>query len=244
QVLNDDFRAHQIVLLGEAPHGVPANTFLQAELFIYLNKHLGTKILLIEFGSSDAYLLNKYLKTGESKYFEKSYYGYKKFSEAKNAMIKLFNYNKSLSKDGKLKIVGLDFEREPSLTATVYYFLEGFQDLPEIEDLKQKVKIRYDTIKTDNPKPFLKFLRKEIPKYEHLLNQSPDWSQIKELIYFKSSYEDFWSRDKFMIQRFLKLPMEEKYLGSFGTMHTRLNERKVFAGLLQKNKNYKDKILV
>ncbi|HNP17500.1 MAG TPA: erythromycin esterase family protein [Fulvivirga sp.] len=231
--LNQDFKNHKLVLLGEAPHIMPANTFFQSEFLIYLNKNFGTRNLLIEFGSSDAYLLNKYLQTGDSKYYDKSYYGMQHFMEAKAAYTKLYRYNLSLQQQNKIHVYGLDFEREPSLTAAVYYFLKENDTIPEMEELTKRVKARLDTVGYDYPDPLVKFLEQELPKYSKWLSKSPDWDTINELLQFKSSYSNFYERDKFMNERFLKLPKNERYLGSFGTMHTQLDRSDVFAGLLK-----------
>jgi hypothetical protein len=245
-VINEDFKNKKIILLGEAPHNMPANTFLQVEFLIYLNKSLGTKVLLIEFGGSEAYLLNKYLQTGDLKYYSKSYYGIKRALEAKLSIQKLYEYNKLLHENEKIKIVGLDFEREPALSFTIQYFLDQLDTVAQLSELKERVKMRCDTVAVgyDSTEPFLVFMRNEIPKYHQWLRQAPDWLQIEDLINSKSSFANFSLRDKDMANRFSKLSKDERFLGSFGTMHTRLDEPSLLAGLIQKMDGHKDDVLI
>lgn len=118
-VLRDDFEKHQILLIGEAPHIMPANTYLQTELLIYLNSNFDLKHALIEWGNAEAFLINKFLETGDSAFFNKSFYDFTKFLEAQDAFQKLYEYNQNLEDEKKIKFTGLDFEREPALTSSI-----------------------------------------------------------------------------------------------------------------------------
>ena len=105
--------------------------------------------------------------------------------------------------------------------------------------------MRMDTIGLSiNPESFLSYLRAEIPKYAEVLSTSQDWEVIKDIIYFNSSYEKFNLRDQFMIERFLKLPNDQRYLGFFGTNHTRLDQPKKLAGLIISQKAFENNVLV
>jgi len=230
QSFEEDLKSHSLILIGEGPHGMPANTYLQTELLIHLNKKYGTRFSLIELGSAEAYLINKYLKTGDKKYFDKTLN--RNFAEAHEAIEKLYDYNKLIPDSLKIEFFGVDFERDPALTASVYYFLSGFNN-PKLESLTETVKSRLDTIGfVMEPTSFLKYLKNELAKYAAILEQSGEWNQIEAIINNKSSYADFRLRDKRMLENFLRLKAGERFLGFFGTGHTQLDSKKAFANMV------------
>ncbi|MGB3466198.1 MAG: hypothetical protein WBA74_13050 [Cyclobacteriaceae bacterium] len=232
QTFDDDLRTHSLILVGEGPHIMPVNTYLQTDLLIHLNARYGTRYAIIEWGLAEAYLLNKYMKTGDPKYYNKTFEGSRNFKEAREAIEKLYHYNKSVPDSAKVKFVGVDFERDPALTSSIHFFLSEFED-PVLNSLKEDVKARFDTINfVMEPTDLLAYVRKELPKYANIFSQSEDWKQIKDIVDNESSYAAYELRDQRMVAHFLKLPPNERYLGFFGTGHIQLDYKKAFAAML------------
>jgi hypothetical protein len=74
ELFNEDIEEKKIIIIGEM-HYMEANYTLQPDLLIHLNKHFGLRHLLIEFGRAEAYLYNRYLKTGDLAYLDKTFSG-------------------------------------------------------------------------------------------------------------------------------------------------------------------------
>jgi hypothetical protein len=237
----DRIAQSKLILIGEAPHRMPANYLLQSKFAIYLNKKIGIKYILIEHGQSEAYMLNKYLKFGNAELLDKTYLKLLGLKEGLDAINDIYEYNNGSNKIG---YYGVDFEREPALTSSILFFLEDFRDNSLVKPFIEKIQIRYDTIGKDlDPKNFIYFLRQEMSKYESLFAKSEDWDTIKEIIFNDNFYTNFYERDKYMVKKINKLYIDYGCLfGSFGTMHTQKDVKNVLAGLLI-NKFGKDNVL-
>ncbi len=207
-----------LLLLGET-HGMADNARLQSKFYNYLNAEKGVNNILIEWGRAEAYLINEYLRTGDENFLKWTSFGYF------NWEVELASWNfirENCSKN--TKVYGVDFEREPALTASVYLLLD------KSSNLKEQLNARLDTLKfSSNTNEFKQWLFENIP--DEYKNEA-----IMEILSNESSKSDFYGRDEKMVNYFnsIKKP-DEKYFGRFGTMHTQLDNPQVFAGMLSIN---------
>lgn len=244
-LLNQDIEDKKIIMLGEE-HYMAANTILQADLFIHLNKQFGVRHLLIEFGRAEAYLYNQYLQTGDEWYINHTNPGFNKSEEFLSSWKKLYDYNSRLDSSKKLVVHGLDFEREPGLSASLYKLLSAYESTPQIKRLINSIKIRLDTIGIERRnKEYVYSLRESINALSLLEDENK--KIIDEII-----NNDFFlfisvgpERDMYMTQNFLALDTtDEVYLGQFGFTHTMLDHEKMLTGYLNSLEKYNNKILV
>ncbi|AHM62798.1 hypothetical protein D770_22765 [Flammeovirgaceae bacterium 311] len=242
-VLNQDIEDKKIILLGEH-HYMAANTPLQTDLFIHLNKQVGVRHLLIEFGRAEAYLYNQYLQTGDEKYLNKTFAGFSRYKEFFPGWRKLYAYNAGLDSGKKMVVHGLDIEREPGLSASMYALLSAYENNPSVSSLRDAIKLRLDTIGIErDTKEYTFYLREKIAALS-----LPDGENKKSIDYIlgnNSFFSNFMQRDKYMEQTFLELDTtDEVYLGQFGFGHTQMNNGEYLAGLLSKHEKYQNKILI
>lgn len=242
-LLNQDVKNKKIILVGEMHYMAP-NSIIQADLLIHLNKHFGVRHLLIEFGRAEAYLYNQYLHTGDEWYLDHTFHGFSRFKEFYASMKRLYSYNSELDKNKKLVVHGLDFEREPGLSASLYKLLSGDSHNSQIQSLRDSIYIRLDTIGIErDTKEYIYYLRSKIG------NASLPGGKNKKLIEGILGNESFVSsmekRDSLMAESFIALDTtNEVYLGQFGFAHTMLNSANGLAVILNDLKEYHDKILV
>jgi hypothetical protein len=108
-------KKNEIFLAGET-HGIKENYTLRLNLLMFLNQNAGVKYYLAEMGYSSSFYLNKYLDTGDEKYLllvENSIAGSYDYSlEDLNFWKSLYRYNRSLKKENRIKIIGLDLEHQ------------------------------------------------------------------------------------------------------------------------------------
>ena len=205
-----------LFLLGET-HGLAANAELQSMFYSYLNKEKGVDNILIEWGRGEAFLINEYIRTGDKNYLRWTTFGY-------------FNWKKEMDSwefirkkcSENTRVYGVDFEREPSFTAAIYFLIDSTQIT-----LKKALKARLDTLKYSSDTHYMtKWVRDNIRM--DIINLG-----INNMLSNKSSQAKFYERDGHMVKYFKSIyKPNEKYFGRFGTMHTQLNNRKVFAGMM------------
>ena len=247
-LLNSDVKGKKIIMIGEFHHWA-ANSIVQTELFRHLNKHFGVRHLLIEFGGAEAYLFNQYLETGDDWYLNHTFsgYGYLENEEFFSSWKRLYEYNLGLDNSKKLIVHGLDFEREPGLSASLYKLLSAYKNNPQISGFATSIKIRLDTIGIKrNTKEFIYYLRERVSALP--IPNDENKKLIEDIIgndLFFSGSSVGPERDKQMAQKFLALDTsEEVYLGQFGFVHTMLDQRNMLTGYLNSLDKYHDKILV
>ena len=220
------------------------NSAIQTELLIYLNKQFGIRHLLIEFGRAEAYLYNQYLKTGEAWYINHTFQGYSGYVEFLSAWKELYNYNLRLDNSKKLEVHGLDFEREPSISASLYKLLSGYSTDPQIKGLRDSIKARLDTIGVErDAKEYIYHLRSRIST-----PSLPDGEKkqiINDILYNQSFLSSMEKRDSLMAEAFMALDTtNEAYFGQFGFAHTMLSSKNTLAAVLNNSEEYRNKIFV
>lgn len=241
-VLNQDIEGKKVIMIGEN-HRMGASAIIQADLFMHLNKRFGVRHLLIEFGRAEAYLYNQYLQTGDEWYLNHTFHGYKRYKESFSGWKKLYDYNSGLDASKKLVVHGLDVEREPGLSATMYKLLSVYEDNPQIKGLINSVKIRLDTIGiVRKPQDFVDYLTDRILAVS--LPEDENKKIIDEILYTNPFLSNFSDRDKCMAETFMQLDStNEVFLGQFGFAHAMLDNKRYLAGILNSHEKYHNKVL-
>ena len=87
-----------------------SNNKIQYKMFKYLHQNAGVNTMMLEFGFSRGYIIDKWVQTGDSMYYEilKLY----SFSIDIPMFEKLRNYRKNLEEADSFRIVGIDLDRE------------------------------------------------------------------------------------------------------------------------------------
>ncbi|WP_341292614.1 hypothetical protein [Catalinimonas locisalis] len=243
-LFNEDIQDKKIIMFGEM-HYLEANYIMQAELLMYLNKNFGVRHLLIEFGRAEAYLYNQYLQTGDEWYLGFTSPGFSNYEEFYLNMKKLYDYNLGLDSHKKLQVHGLDLEREPGVSATLYSLLSNYSDHPQLAAFRDSVKTRLDTIGVERDiKTYIYALRASISRLP--LPDDKNKEVIDKILANNSFISGMEKRDRLMAQTFMELDTtNEVYLGQFGFGHTMLNSRSGgLANILNSLEAYQDKILV
>lgn len=170
KLLNSDINSHDIFLCGES-HAVSENYAIQFELLKYLNQNAKVKYILVEFGTSHAGMINKYLTTGNELFLKKllsaAKYSFSYTNEQYEFWRNVYKYNKTLPNDSKLVVIGIDIENDPT---SVMWYLSSL--IP----------------KKDTPKE-LSYYVKEIKRYNNFFSKMDRKKalnyMIKENIIFK-----------------------------------------------------------
>jgi hypothetical protein len=242
ELFNEDIEEKKIIMIGEM-HYMEANYTLQPDLLIHLNKHFGIRHLLIEFGRAEAYLYNRYLKTGDLSYLDKTFSGFNHFEKFFAGMERLYKYNAGLDLNKKIVVHGLDFEREPGLSTSLNELLSIYPTNPQIGNLLDSLKTRLDTIGVErDTKDYIQFLRARISALS--LAEDENRKTINDILNNNAFASSLWERDRHMAETFIALDTtDEAYLAQFGLAHAMLNTQEGLAVRLNKLDNYHSKIL-
>lgn len=241
-ILDNNLKNKQVFFLGEI-HGIENNEKIDFELLKYLQKKVGIKYYLGEMGYSSAYFINQYLTTGNEKYLNSLFdefagtVGWTK--EGYNFWQSLYEYNKQLPNDKKIKVVGIDLEHQYKLG------IIHMNDILPKKPIPQSVNSIINKLKSINrdrnfePKiinGFLQRLKKDMNEkplvYKRYLGNSFfDFQQISQNIindFEFSKIEGDWYkssnlRDKLIFENFSKIlsqvPKGSKFYGMWGRPH-------------------------
>lgn len=115
-LLREDLENKKVILAGEI-HGFDKDKILNIKMVRYLQKEIGLKYYLAEMGYSNAYFINKYLKTGDEDILQQAFSHVKGTAghneDNYNFYKQLYEFNKDLDDDDKIKIIGIDIEHNP-----------------------------------------------------------------------------------------------------------------------------------
>ncbi len=242
-LLNQGIEGKKLIMLGEM-HYMAANSTIQTGLWIYLNQRFGVRHLLIEFGQAEAYLYNQYLQTGDEWYINHTFQGFSGYVEFISAWRKLYEYNLGLDSSKKLVVNGLDLERDPGLSATMYKLLSPYQADPEINNLRDSIKARLDTIGVErDTKEYIYHLRSRVSTLP--LPDDENKQIINDILNNQSFVSSMEKRDSLMAESFLALDTaDEVYFGQFGFAHAMLSSRNGLAAILNNSEEYRNQVLV
>lgn len=100
---------NKVFFTGENHQFRYTNMMLELKMLKYLHEKAGVRYLMLEFGYSRAFLLEKYIQTGDTVSFNiLKNYSYAVYTDFYK---RLYEFNKTLDSANKIHIIGLDAER-------------------------------------------------------------------------------------------------------------------------------------
>lgn len=240
---------YQVFLIGET-HGVASNPKLLMEMLPYLHEKANVRNLIIEFGYTDAYLINYYLATGDSFYLKSLFYY--RYKEYRDFWRELYNFNQSLPKEKRVTVVGIDFEYSRPLAFVLNSLITRGKKIPkEILPAITDIMIMDDSLSEVGKRKFLLRLRKDVYAkqaiYEGYFGNG--FPILKQIIDNNSFYASFYKRDKEMQNNLLKYHKElnGNYLGLLGMFHVNASKDQRYEFAYQLNHDiyspFKGKVL-
>lgn len=240
---------YQVFLIGET-HGVSSNPKLVMELLPYLHEKANVRNLVIEFGYTDAYLINYYLATGDSFYLKPLFYY--RYKEYRDFWRELYRFNQRLSPEKRITVVGIDFEYSRPLAFMLNYLIIRGKKIPdEILPAITNIMLMDDSLSEVGKRKFLLRLRKDVYDKQAIYQTyfEEGFPILKSIIDNNSFYASFEKRDKEMQNNFLKYHKELKgnYLGIMGMFHVNASKEQKYEFAYQLNKDifspFKGKVL-
>ena len=223
---------YEVFLIGEH-HNVSVNPKLLEKIFKHLYFNANARYLLIEYGSAEAYLYNRYLETGDTTYLADTW-NYQ-FIEYREMWHNLYEFNKVIPKKDKIEVIGVDFEWKQSLLRMIIDLDTNNEENDLVNEFRKEVLDLYETEKKFN-------LKKWILSKRHLINRNleefksyygkKNYNILVKAINNNAFYEDFQKRDKEMYNNFHRLYPQfkkGKFVGMFGNVHTDKSIPKSFA---------------
>jgi hypothetical protein len=151
---DDYLEEKKVFLIGENHQYRHSNSKLQLKMLKYLNTYAGVNNWVMEFGFSRAFLINNYINNVEDSVFIEQLERYS-YSEYMDLYKNVREYNLSLPEESRIKVHGLDVERNLKLPVSLLVSLLPEKQTPKeiivnIEALKGLAK--YYDIKQDESK--------------------------------------------------------------------------------------------
>ncbi len=166
-----------------------SNYLIQFKFAKYLHRKVGMNKILLEFGSGTGWLINKYIQTGDSLYFEEL----KKFFSTENLSLydDLYHFNKE-HQDNQITCHGIDLERFPQISIAALNFM-----LPDKYPDNDSLSVSIETLRA---------IYSVADEYSNSDFYSDDPYRMSEIEIFQSF--DLWIRDYERLKNRYK-----KYLG-------------------------------
>ena len=239
--LDSRLKSNNVFLCGEG-HATAKNQEIQLYLLKYFNQKGNVRYLLTEEGYGSAYLINKYLRTGDKAYLEivfsqlKGTFGWNK--ESYNFLLELFKYNNQLPEDKKITVLGADIEHQ---TRTGYIALNELLPKEKAPDsISKNIEYLRNNCKNDNlekssfatelskdvdinVKDYKAYLKDNFFDFEFIVNNISN----RDKCYNKEGM-DWMFREDCIRKNFEKIYShfpKGKYFGQWGSDHTYLSDR-------------------
>lgn len=229
-------KTHQLFLMGET-HGVSINPKLILKFLRYFYDSAKVRYLIVEFGYSDAYLLNHYLKTGDKRDLDPLFYS--QYEDYRKLWEDLYQFYVRLPREEKFEVIGIDYEYPAPLIKTLNMLIPKHRPIPEqIEPMISRIKsLENADLRGFKTRKFIlklrKDLQKNIPYYQSLFGYN--FKHLERIVNNNAFVEDPAMRDKEMtnnIKRWRESRDTRQNVSFFGVMghnHTDLNDTKSFA---------------
>ena len=218
-VLDDSFYEKQFYMVGEL-HGFAKSPEIDFKLFKHLNQKTGVRYYMSEVDYSQAYFLNKYLETGQDSLISFSLKNWLVIQAQENKDYyekwkKLYNYNRTLPEDKKIKILGCDVLTDVEVVRHHIMELVGQSDFNLLFGSSKKLDAIVDAAKRimSNPNRRETLALKYGPdfkNFEHLMNTI---LQTEERVREAKIFENFKS-----LYSILELE-KEKIFAFYGFFH-------------------------
>lgn len=241
-IIDSDLKGKEIFFTGEL-HGVKDNVDLRMKFLKYFKEKTDFKYYLCELGYSHAYFLNKYLETGDVKILEEIYKSLKGTFEWNkdnyNHWKLLYEYNKTLPEDKRIKVIGVDLEHQ--IDIAYKYLIDVLPDEEAPEEIRDKIagikdmfndyKNFQNGVAVEYSRKLLADIKNKESIYREYLGDNfkgfkfVNQNVLNTDISYKnngSSYEWNNTRDKIIYENFLILTEDlanGKYYGQWGLNH-------------------------
>lgn len=229
QITINNIDNYQVFFLGEN-HGVSIEPVLYYNFLTYLYKNANVRNLVIERGTSEALFINEYLKTGNEIYI-----AHEIFEDDINFLKKLYAFNQNLATEGKINVIGVDYESITLLNKTFNLFQQKEQ-LPT--DAITEVKTLFASLKNYKHMPkLMRKVRKIIAYNEQDFKRyfGDNFHHVKSMVENNAFYSKPNQRNNEFYKNFLAVS-QNKIKGNFfvtmGANHTNLKYNYSFAKLL------------
>ena len=196
---------------------------LKLACIVNLYQAFDVKDVVMEFSFSAAYLMNYFLQTGDSSVLLKNKIPYAFFPDERKFWYQLFVFNQQQAENKKIKIWGVDFERQEMISVLLLLQPKDknvpTELLPLFAELKQYENNTHNC--TDNQ--FVLLHQKLILNKAALLNFYGNENEIvKKIIENHFYYEALAIREKNMAANFLNQfdsMTNRRFVGFFGSDH-------------------------
>jgi len=244
KILKQDAEKNQLIILGES-HGAQNAQLIDFNLLKYLNKTVGTKKYIAELDYAQAEKINDYLKTGNEKPLKEVFkflvsihaqWGNQDFY---NKIVKIRSLNQTLTKDKKIKFIGIDVVQDHSGYLKFIQKLTKNQKNPLLDSLNLMINKSYDPANVDEISSFAKNYSKKINQNKTAFKTmlKSEFSLFKYLI-TNLSYGDKSvgvNRPEGIYQNFTQLSNilnfgNQKMYGMWGFFHAHLVPFKYIGG--------------
>lgn len=232
-----------LFLTGEL-HGVSSNPESELIFTKFFVKYKNVKTLLIEGAYTSAFLINKYLQTGDNQFLDLYVSDYpEKYLEYKNYLLSLKAFYDSLKTSSKFTIIGVDIvenDRHP-------YCHKLFNLLADKEVYNNDLRTEFIAINNKDIFPNnIQSIQKLLSAYKVNVDYSSHIDSIcKSYQYWLDNKKNLWkNRDLYLFEKVLSLSSHFKgnIYGHFGYGHIDIRE-KCMAYYLNRDNHFKDKIL-
>lgn len=222
-------------------HKQAVNTQIQFSFLKYLHQKAGVRNFLLEGGYSYAFMINRYLITGDEKLLDKILQDIPICPENQRELFqKIRKYNLSLPEKDRIEVHGIDLESSPALAIHTLYYLMPTSTLPSniaafMTELVELHNSPYFYEKTVNQ--FFRRLARDIKTnpYDYIAYWSGNYDIFKMIVenarqglgftlikatIFKKRWE---KREARMYNNFLLIKDKMKpgkYYAQFGGLHT------------------------
>lgn len=113
ELIKEDLKDKKIIFTGEY-HALTKDDEVRMKMVKYIQQEIGLNSYLLECGYSSAYFMNKYLESGDEEILKKVFSNVEGTSahniDDYNFFKDLYEFNKTLSEEDKIKVVGIDIE--------------------------------------------------------------------------------------------------------------------------------------
>ncbi|GAA0863178.1 hypothetical protein [Paraclostridium tenue] len=272
ELIKEDLKNKKVVFTGE-DHSLNKDNLFKIKMIKYLKKEIGLNYCLDEIPYTSAYFINKYLETGNENILKRVFKNSKDTAfcnkDDYRSYKQLYEFNQTLPKDKRIKILGPDIEHNPKTSLDYIINIIKNKDLCTtplkelIINLKNHENSSVDKV---NLKTCAEKLLKDITKNEDIYkdifkeefeNFSYVLNNIQQMCISYLQPHKSWNivRDNYIYENFKYLDSKinnAKYFGQWGgfhilqeTFYDEFNKNKIdfFASLLNKDKKYKGKIL-
>lgn len=146
---NDDFSSfsildsiledYRVFFIGENHVFRHSNQQLQLKMFRYLYYNAGVRTLLLEFGYSSGWLMNKYIQSGDTALYQIfDDYAYKAWAEF---VMNLAEFNLSLDSNDRIEVIGIDVERFKTIPLKVLAL-----QIPEDKPIPSEISLSVESL--------------------------------------------------------------------------------------------------